>query len=90
MLIASIVAVGEDKRYMYEHEEFQKIIGLVTLVDLSLNPNEEDSKKLMEMLKEYTSTYNFKATDTNDKIERIIEITQKILKSEWNRVKINE
>ncbi|MCJ7448976.1 MAG: hypothetical protein MUO72_14925 [Bacteroidales bacterium] len=90
MVLAAIVSVGQDSRYMYQHEEFQKIIGLITLVDLSLNPNEVDSKNLMEMLKEYTSNYNFKAPDTSDKIERIIEATQKILKAEWNRVKRNE
>jgi hypothetical protein len=90
MLLSSIVKVGEDTKYMYQHEEFQKIVGLIPLVELSLNPNEVDSKKLMEMLKEYTSNFNFKDPDTNDKIEKIIEATQKILKEEWNRVKRNE
>ena len=50
-------------------------------IELLLNPIEEDSKKLIQLL------YDTEQDRTTNQNKEIIEISQKILKKEWERVK---
>lgn len=61
-------------------------------IELLLNPNETDSKKLIEKIRALNAASKNSEEEMNDKEylkiqEDIVQVTQKILKTEWERVK---
>lgn len=68
------------------------ILRLEAKIVLMLNSTEEESKELIRILRLYTrSTFNKSVEQTKEELnQRTIELTKKILKSEWERVKKGE
>ena len=68
------------------------ILRLEAKIVLMLNSTEEDSKELIRILRLYTrSTFNESVEQTKEELnQRTIELTETILKSEWERVKKGE
>jgi hypothetical protein len=72
---------------------FQKILYLEQKLNLMLNPNEEDHTKLLEAVIEISDclqhgVVNF--IEFGTKVSVANDISQKILKNEWRRVKSGE
>jgi methyl-accepting chemotaxis protein len=74
------------------NDNLADILKLEVRIVLMLNSNEEDSKELIKFLGIYTQCIFGQAiTQPADVLkQRIIDITKKILKTEWERVKKGE
>lgn len=72
-------------------EEFRKFQLLEYKINLLLNPNEDKSKRLIELMIQLNKSTDYYSKSKEDKYEKnkneIIKITQSILKEEWERVK---
>lgn len=68
------------------HIDTNKLDTIKYKIYLLINPNEENSKKLIALL-EPIKTKVLQEENVDDEIQQLIEISQKILKYEWNRVK---
>src|SRR6266851_7928067 len=89
--------VGEVKGLVWEdiREDFVALEDEAAKIRLRLNPTEKPSIALLEVLKELQSLFrNFSGTPDPDKVDsvsqRLLEVTQPVLKSEWGRVKRGE
>lgn len=76
-------------------ERLQEIAFLQHKIELLLNPNEKDSKLLMEKIWQLNNVSKTTEEETDDAMyitiqDEIVSITQKVLKTEWERVKILE
>jgi hypothetical protein len=73
-------------------DQLAEILALEIKIALMLNPAENDSIELTKFLHLYTQAISREAiTQPVDFLKgRIVEITQRILKTEWNRVKRGE
>ena len=72
---------------------FQKMLYMEQKLRLMLNPNEADHVKLIEFVKSITEDVQHGGCNLiqfSDKIGGATELSQKILKSEWSRVKQGE
>jgi len=69
--------------------KFEEIMNLELKINLLLNPDEKDSKRLKKLIRNYTRAISKEAiTQPPDELKLYIsEATQKILKTEWERVK---
>lgn len=72
--------------------QLEEILGLEIKIALMLNPDETDSIELTKFLHLYTQAISGQAiTQPADFLKgKIVDISQKILKTEWNRVKRGE
>lgn len=89
---------GRDFLNSFFKEKYQ-MVGLVTEIQLMLNPNEEDSKAIINCLDSINAlmddeqVVNFYNPENDVKhryeryIEKLIQVAQKCLKAEWDRVK---
>jgi len=82
-----------DERLVSVKDNFNKIRIDTNKLDtikykiyLLINPNEENSKKLIALL-EPIKTKVLQEENVDNEIQQLIDISQKILKYEWNRVK---
>ena len=83
-----------DKAKMLEKYtlSIRELITVSSKIELLLNPKEEDSKKLIQLLRRSEENIRIhsskeKKRDTPNLNKEIIEVSQKILKKEWERVK---
>ena len=74
------------------NDNLSDILKLEVRIVLMLNSNEEDSKELVKFLGIYTKCIFGEAITQPAEVlkQRIVEITKKILKTEWERVKKGE
>ena len=74
----------------------EEVYRLAYKIELLTNPREEDHSKLVKLTDEITSSLgkskskDFDLKILDEKERRIVEISQKILKHEWERVKKGE
>ena len=76
-----------------EFVELQNILRIETKIVLMLNSNEEDSKKLVKNLKQFTSAlFDYKKIAQSSDVfkDQILETSKTIFKKEWERVKKGE
>ncbi|MFN8231155.1 MAG: hypothetical protein U0V03_09575 [Bacteroidia bacterium] len=69
---------------------YQDLIKLRYKIDLMLNPNEDDHKKIIEYLKNIRNGIydnNVTAENIQTEIAQLNEFTKTVLKKEWNVVK---
>ncbi|MCP4458157.1 MAG: hypothetical protein GY816_09075 [Cytophagales bacterium] len=69
-----------------------KIAFLQHKIELLVNPNEEDSRLLIDKMWELNDASKSTEEQMDDKLytktqEEIVRVTQRILKTEWERVK---
>lgn len=71
--------------------EFKKWQSLYYKIKLMLNPNEDKSRKLIELMTQLNLSTDYYSNEKEAKYEiiqnEIIQVTQSILKEEWERVK---
>ncbi|WP_455928781.1 hypothetical protein [Pseudomonas fluorescens] len=82
---------GEDaSSYVLErHDDFTKMDSLITRIRLRLNPDEHG--EILEFLKDFRSCRPATSrAEVDQAVERVVACGQKILKSEWRRVKRGE
>ena len=70
----------------------EDIIGLQYKIEIMLNPNEKDHAELISLLSKATSSINQQKEENKDFDidscnEKIVALSQKILKREWNLIK---
>lgn len=71
----------------YELPEFIKLLTIVTKIDLLLNLKEPDSLFLIQNIRKFTMVTNNDFTELGFDTSIILDITKKILKNEWERIK---
>jgi hypothetical protein len=95
---AGVVGVSSDPFYKDDKESLQhhlekidRMTFLRAKATLLLNPNEEDHKKLIEMIDKVMTIALLKEAERADEMGKLqgslTTIAQDILKREWNRVK---
>ena len=80
--------IGDTK--LYEIPEYLGMISKVTELELMLNPNESDSQLLIQNIRKFVEVTNNDFFELSFETSSIIDITKRILKSEWERVKRGE
>ncbi|MBV4496408.1 hypothetical protein HU715_013635 [Pseudomonas sp. SWRI12] len=71
------------------HDDFTKIYSLITRIRLRLNPDEHG--EMLELLNTFfTETPAISPAEMSDAVKGVVSCSQKILKSEWKRVKRGE
>jgi len=83
------------EQQVYDNEKqidsLRELTLLQTKIALSLNPNEEDNENLvLEIFKITKPKSKRPEIDSSEVIAKIMVLTQKILKKEWERVKAIE
>lgn len=76
-------------------EKFERLALVESKIILMLNPNEKDHIRLTELLAQARMTLGDRAKDIKNRrfkewgsvYEKLVPLTQSILKREWNRVK---
>ncbi len=88
----TIIMRGDDRLVLVKdsfnkiHIDTNKLDTIKYKIYLLINPNEENSKKLIALL-EPIKTKVLQEENVDNEIQQLIDISQKILKYEWNRVK---
>jgi hypothetical protein len=80
--------ISTNEQFDSHTTKLERILYINTKINLLINPNEEDHILLAEKLKRLLELYV--KPDNNEKIKVIddtVELSQKILKREWERVK---
>ncbi|UNK68332.1 hypothetical protein MNO08_09665 [Pseudomonas simiae] len=83
--------LGEDANsyVLGRHDDFTKIYSLITRIRLRLNPDEHG--EMLEFLEAlFTENPTISPTEMSDTVKGVVTCSQKILKSEWKRVKRGE
>lgn len=83
--------LGEDaSSYVLErHDDFTKIYSLITRIRLRLNPDEHG--EILEFLEAlFSENPTISPAEMSDTVKGVVACSQKILKSEWKRVKRGE
>jgi len=97
---ASMIYGLKSNNYADEHSipKIEELVQLNYKIELLINPNEEDHAKIVKIVDHITTSLCRLAkvraekigSDLDGKKEELISLAQKVLKSEWERVKKGE
>ena len=69
-------------------EEYQRVKFLETHIQLMLNPNEDDHQRLEMLMRRMVNSLDRERNDEfRDLYPKVLDLSRKILKREWDRVK---
>lgn len=83
-----------DEKWDAISESYQKVNESITKIRLRLNPKEDQSKKILALLKEYERFFSNNGVPSQEDFSKLnhefVEASQTLLKLEWNRVRNGE
>ena len=85
---------SSDEKWDSISDSYQKVNESITKIRLRLNPTENPSKQILLLLKEYEKAFSNNEYPSQEDFSKLnhnfVEASQKLLKSEWNRVRNGE
>lgn len=88
--VISMLDYDEDEAY-FEH--FKELSQMQHKIELFLNPQEEDHNEIVELLNDIREIIHEETIDEKledkmyDKIQKLLNVSKRVLKREWNVVK---
>jgi hypothetical protein len=83
-----------DEKWDAISESYLKVNESITKIRLRLNPTEEPSKEILSLLNEYEKAFSDNGIPSQEDLSKLnhnfVEASQRLLKSEWNRVRNGE